>query len=117
MTVDEFEREVVQAAVQFAYIRQTVVVDKTANTIKLRLYVTQDCFVQIYGNAARDLYSYTLVCSRQRLYGRDCEGGPWHRHPYQDSASHNMSPEGARPVSPEEFLEEAEQILATEGIL
>lgn len=48
MTVDEFEREVVQAAVQFAYIRQTVVVDKTANTIKLRLYVTQDCFVQIY---------------------------------------------------------------------
>ncbi len=67
--------------------------------------------------AQYDLYNYVLVLSRQRLYGRDCEGGAWHRHPHHDPDIHDVSTEGSRPVSPEEFLVEVEQVLAVEGIL
>jgi len=61
MTTDEFEREVVQTAARFAYIHQIAIVDKTTHTVKLRLRITSDCFVQIYANTAKGLYSYTLV--------------------------------------------------------
>lgn len=117
MTVDEFERQVHQTATRFAYIRQAVTLDKTANTVKLRLQIAKDCFVQVYANTAKGLYNYVLVLSRQRFYGRDCEGGDWHRHPHHDADTHDVSPEGSRPVSPEEFLVEVEQVLTAEGIL
>ena len=117
MTVDKFEQKVIQVAAYFAYIYRCSTVDKTTNTVKLRLHITSDSFIQVYANTVKDLYSYALVLHRQRLYGRDCEGGIWHRHPHHNPADHDISPEGSKPISIEAFLTEAEHILMDEGIL
>ncbi len=117
MTLDVFEQRVREKASHFAFIRNVVTVDKTANTVKLRLHINAECFVQIYVNARKDLSSYTLVFHRTRLYGRDNDGAGWHRHPRSAPDSHDFSPDGARPVSLTEFLDEVQQILTAEGML
>lgn len=117
MNPDVFEQRVREDASRFAFIRSVVTLDKTANTVKLRLHVTAECFVQIYANVRKGLLSYTLILYRIRLYGRDNDGASWHRHPYSAPDSHDFSPEGSRPVSLTEFLDEVQQILTAEGIL
>lgn len=117
MTTDAFEYRVRNEARQFAFVREIVTLDRTANTIKLRLFITSDCFVQIYANLHKDLLSYTLVLRQTRIYGRDNDGKGWHRHPHSAPESHDFSNEGARSITLMEFLEEVQQILTAEGIL
>lgn len=115
--IEIFEREVYSTAAHFAYIQRVSTLDKTANAIKLRLYVTPGCFVQIYANVRKKITSYALVLGENRVYGRDCDGGIWHRHPYENPETHDLSPEGSREISLKEFLIEVQQILEREGLL
>jgi hypothetical protein len=117
MTPDGFEQRVREEASRFAFIRSIATLDKTANTVKLRLHITAGCFVQVYANVRKELLSYTLVLHQARLYGRDNDGTGWHRHPHTTPEDHDLSDEGTRPVSLTEFLEEVQQILTTAGIL
>ena len=117
MTPDAFGQRVREEASHFAFIRSIVTLDKTANTVKLRLFITSDCFVQVYANLHKDLLSYTLVLRQTRIYGRDNDGKDWHRHPHSAPESHDFSVEGSRYVSLAEFLEKVQQILTAEGIL
>ena len=61
--------------------------------------------------------SYVLVGWDRRLYGRDSVGGEWHRHPYQNPLEHDTSREGAKAVTPPEFLKEVLDILHEEELL
>jgi hypothetical protein len=116
-TVNLFEARIYDVALRFSFVQRVVTLGKTANTIKLRLHVTTDCFVQIYTNVQKKLVSYVLILDRSRIYGRNCDGGTWHRHPYENPAAHDFGPEGAKEISLEEFLIEVQQILEGEGIL
>ncbi|MFN3763114.1 MAG: hypothetical protein ACK4WK_07935, partial [Anaerolineae bacterium] len=102
---------------RFSYIQQCITLDKTAHTIKLRLLITTDCFVQIYTNIRKNIMSYALVLSQNRIYGRNCYSGVWHRHPYEAPETHDFGPEGSREVPLEEFLTEVQQILEKEKLL
>lgn len=117
MNADAVERDVRRTAAQWAFIRQVETIDKTDLTIKLRLHVDTECFVQVYANTDKRLSSYTLVLNRSRVFGRDSEGGLWHRHPAEAPEEHDFSPEGRRAVSLEEFLTEVQQILQDRGLL
>lgn len=117
MTPGAFEQRVREEASHFAFIRRVVTLDKTANTVKLRLYISTECFVQVYANVHKGLQSYTLVLHQTRIYGRDNDGAGWHRHPRSAPESHDFSAEGGQPVSLGEFLDEVQQILTAEGIL
>jgi hypothetical protein len=117
MTPDVFEQRVREEASHFAFIRSVVALDKTTNTVKLRLHITTECFVQVYTNVRKGLSSYTLVLHQTRLYGRDNDGTGWHRHPQAAPDGHDFSDEGTRTVSLTEFLDEVQQILMAEGIL
>jgi hypothetical protein len=117
MTVDEFEQSVIQAVEAWSFIDSVAILDKTAHAIKMRLMIDPECFVQIYANVQKGLISYALILSRLRIYGRDSDGGVWHRHPYPNSEDHDFSPEGSREVSLQEFLAEVQQILQGEEIL
>ncbi|MCR4405664.1 MAG: hypothetical protein NUW24_01905 [Anaerolineae bacterium] len=117
MTVDEFERQAYHTVQKFSFIKAITTVDKTTNTIKLRLHIASDCFVQVYANTLKGLLSYALILNRSRLYGRDCEGGMWHRHPYDHSDNHDFGPEGSKAVTLDEFLAEVQDILSKEGLL
>jgi hypothetical protein len=117
MTPEVFEQDVRSQAGRFSFIQAIVTLDRTANTVKLRLEITAECFVQVYANVRKGLTSYTLVLRQSRLYGRNNDGTGWHRHPHTAPDDHDFSDEGSRPVTLTEFLEEVQRILTLEGIL
>jgi hypothetical protein len=117
VTVDDFERHVQEVASKWAFVHSVHTVDKTDHAIKMRLHVTADCFIQVYTNVQKQLLSYALVLNRTRIYGRNCDGGQWHRHPHNAPETHDFSPEGSQSVTASQFLGETQQILQGEGIL
>lgn len=50
MTTDNFERDVRTIAAEWGFIRWVTTPNKTAHAIKMRLHLTEGCFVQIYAN-------------------------------------------------------------------
>ena len=48
MTTDAVEGDVRGSAAQWAFIQRVETIDKTDFTIKQRLYVDAECFVQVY---------------------------------------------------------------------
>lgn len=117
MNVDEFEQGVYRTAAEWSFIRSVETIDRTDYAIKLRLHVDTECFIQVYANVAKEILSYTVVLNRLRVYGRDNDGGEWHRHPHGSPESHDRSPEGQREVALSAFLAEAQQILTAVGLL
>lgn len=117
MNVDQLERHILETVSGLAFIQQADTIDKTRHALKMRLHVTSDCFIQVYANVQKQLFSYALVVNRSRIYGCDSEGGLWHRYPRGAPETHVLIPEGAQPVSLVQFLSEAQSILQGEGIL
>lgn len=117
MSTDTVERDVRRTAAKWAFVQRVETIDKTDAAIKLRLHIDIDCFVQVYANTRKQLTSYTMVFNRTRILGRDCDGGLWHRHLPAMPDQHDFSPEGQRPVSLDEFLKEAQQVLQDKGLL
>jgi hypothetical protein len=117
VTAAAFAHAVQQEAVQWAFIQWVVIIDSTDYAVKLRLHVDAECFVQVYANVQKGLFSFTLVLNRARIYGRDCEGGVWHRHPRHAPDTHDFSAEGSQAVTLAHFLAEVQQILQVEGML
>lgn len=117
MSPEVLEQTVRSEASQFAFIHSIVTLDRTANTVTLRMQITAECFVQVYANVRKGLTSYTLVLRQARLYGRNNDGTGWHRHPHSAPDDHDFSDEGSRAVTLTEFLDEVQRILTLEGIL
>ena len=117
MTVEDFANEVEAAGRQFAFIRSVAKLDATRFSVKYRLIVTDDLYVQAYANSQNGTIGLALIYQGRRLYGRDCEDWHWHRHPAAAPETHDFSSEGARSVTVEEFLLEAGQVLADCGLI
>ncbi len=117
MNVDEFERDALMVVGEWSFLRSADTIDKTDYAVKLRLHVDTECFIQVYANIEKGIYSYALVLNRSRIYGRDNEGGRWHRHPHDDPNSHDFSSKGQAEVTLSQFLVEAQEILEVEGLL
>ncbi len=115
--INKIEIEVNKITSGFSFIQETKTILKTANTIKIRLDITEECFTQVYRNIQKDLISYVTVVGRNRIFGRDCYNGVWHRHPEENPDSHDFSTEGSRKVNLDEFLFEVQEILLKMGIL
>jgi hypothetical protein len=77
VTTDDFERNVRAIAAGWGFIRWGTTSDKTAHAIKMRLHITEGCFVQIYANVEKELLSYALVLERTLIYA-------WKRRPCCD---------------------------------
>ena len=117
MRISDRIRKIESAARRYAFIRRVVKVDETYYSVKYRLHVAPDLFVQLYFNERSGTVGLVLVHHRQRIYGRDCEAGRWHRHPVDDPDMHDTSPEGARTVKVEEFLAEVQDILVKANLV
>lgn len=100
-----------------SFIRAVSRVDKSPVALKMRLEVRAGLFVQVYVNVATGTQNMVLVLGGQRIYGRDCIGGQWHRHPYEDPDMHDTSPEGSRVATVAEFLAEVQEILEKAELL
>lgn len=114
--IDDVEKQIYETASKFPFIKKVETLLKTLNTIKIKLSITQTCFIQVYQNIQKDIRSYVLVSGNQRLFGRDCDGGAWHGHPIEAPDDHDFSGDGAGEISFEEFLYEVSEKLVLLGI-
>lgn len=117
MQIADRIRGIETAARRYPFVRQVIKVDETYYSVKYRLIIAPDLFIQLYFNERSGTAGLVLVYRRERLYGRDCESGSWHRHPIEDPAAHDVSPEGQRAVSIDEFLGEVQDILIRENLI
>jgi hypothetical protein len=113
LTPDELEQQARAAAREFSFISSTETLLRTPATLTMRFRITERCFVQLYANTKKNLFGYTLVLAGTRIFGRDCEGGQWHRHPFENAESHDETDKGQKAVSFREFLEEVHEILCS----
>lgn len=87
-------------------------IDLTQYAVKYRLELARrETYIQIYVNVRNQTHGYALVRRGKRIYGRDCEEGEWHRHPWDAPDQHEGSLEGRRAVSIARFLQEVEDYL------
>lgn len=115
MNLNEFIECVESASAEYSL--KVDVLARTKNAVKIRLEISPTIFVQFYLHQKSNTSNYVLVGWNRRLYGRDSVGGEWHRHPYQNPLEHDTSREGAREVTPSEFLKEVFEILQKDELL
>src|SRR5574341_1584269 len=78
---------------------------KTENAVKARIEISNNIYIQFYHHQLSGISNYVLVGWNNRLYGRDCVGGSWHRHPFENPQAHDRTVDGAEDVTPEELLD------------
>lgn len=109
--------EIEETSLDFSFIKKLVRLDETEHTVKYRLIIEEDLFVQIYSNVKNETAGYVLVNKGQRIYGRDAIEGKWHRHTFEDPLGHDFSTEGTKKISLKEFLIKVQEILDRERLL
>ena len=117
MSIEAVFGQIAQAAHGFPFIRQIKEVDRTDHALKVRLIIDANLLVQIYTNFKTRTTAYALVLGDERIYGRDCQSGRWHRHPFGDPQSHDTSKEGRKKIAVADFLNEIQQILKEQQLL
>lgn len=115
-TVDSLTTEIREILKEKA-VQDVKVLDQQRNILKVRLYLVDDLFVQVYRNDMTNNTSFSLIFEDERLYGRDEIEGHWHRHPFEDPSLHNGKGNGNREVTLGEFYREILEILTKEGII
>jgi len=110
-------RGIEEAASSFTFIKNIIKFDETEHTVKYRLIIEQDLFIQVYINTENDTIGFVLINNGQRIYGRDAIDGNWHRHTFEDPLAHDFSAEGSRKITLKEFLIEVQEILDRECLL
>ncbi len=99
------------------YICKLRILAKTDNAVKARIEISDNIYVQFYFHQISGTTNYALVGWDNRLYGRDCIGGNWHRHPFENPEAHDATGDGTRNATPEEFLDEVFEILLKEKLI
>lgn len=93
MTVNDLLAELTDSQARFWFIQRSEM-ERTDATIRLRLIIDESLFVQVFLSEATGRFSLALIQGRERLYGRDKEGGAWHLHPFAAPETHCPTPEG-----------------------
>jgi len=110
MTIDDLLIELDESKQRFWFIQRSEI-ERTDETIRLRLIINEALFIQVFLSEATGRFSLALIQGRERLYGRDREGDMWHLHPFSASETHRPTPEGVSPWPLLQFLAEVEELL------
>ncbi|WP_290597686.1 MULTISPECIES: hypothetical protein [unclassified Archaeoglobus] len=51
------------------------------------------------------------------MFGRDCVGGEWHKHPFENPDDHDFGEDSSKEVSVSEFFEEVFRLLVEKGLV
>lgn len=117
MKIEDLKKEIFETAYKFPFIQTIHLLDETDSAVKFRFVIDASTFIQIYHNISTETVNYVLIHSFQRIYGRDCCDGKWHRHPFENPSSHEFSSEGSRCITLFEFLNEVEIYLVEKGLI
>jgi len=116
MTIDELLGECLSAKDRFWFV-QVYEIERTDLTITVRFVIGVGLFIQVFYSKYSGRLSLALIGVSGRLYGRDCEHGVWHRHPFDDPDQHELTPEGMSPQPVLQFLAEVEKILIENNLI
>jgi hypothetical protein len=83
-------QEVQTIAKSYAFIRAIADLDRTDNALRLRLIRDETMSIQVYANSKKRKLNFALFSLGQRIFGRDSEGGKWHRHPFESPGVMNL---------------------------
>ncbi len=115
--LDELMREIRAIAESYALIRAIADLDRTDNALRLRLIIDETMFIQVYTNSKKNKSNFALISLGQRIFGRDNEGGTWHKHPFASPESHEFEGDAGRSVTLTQFVMEVEELLLKESLL
>jgi len=115
--LDELLQEAQSIARSCAFIRTISDLDRTDNALRLRLIIDETLFIQVYGNSKKNKCNFALISLGQRILGRDSEGGPWHKHPFDSPENHQVEGDAGRSVTLTEFVMEVQELLLSESLL
>jgi hypothetical protein len=115
--LDALLEEVHHIAERHAFIRAIADLDRTDNALRLRLIIDETMFIQVYANSNKNKLNFALVSLEQRVFGRDSEGGTWHKHPFESPEGHRSEGEAGRAMTLKEFVVEVEELLINESLL
>lgn len=105
MTLVEFEKQIITAAVASSICDIPIVVRVTPTAIKLRIGITNGDFVDAFHNEQTGTTAYALIRGTERIFGADNAGG-WHIHPFVDPTRHDPS---SAPITFVDFVAEIER--------
>lgn len=117
MSIEELVQEARRIIQRSTWMTQMLELDRTDHAVKLRLIIDTNLFIQVYFNSLNGTTNFVLVNAGQRIFGRDCMGGGWHKHPFENPAQHDIGKDGGRSVTLTEFAHEVEQFLIQESLL
>lgn len=101
LTLEEFEKEIYQATSQWKWGEVPIILKLTPTSIKIRIYISHDIYIDCFFNEVTKKTSFTLVKEGGRIFGANNTGG-WHIHPFENPSEHNPL---VQPLSFSDFLE------------
>lgn len=102
---------------RFWFVRDFHIVEQTQRTVTLHITISSELFVQAFLSESSQRVNLALVGSGGRLYGRDCEHGRWHRHPFGRPEEHEFTPEGMSIQPLMQFMTEVEEIIVEHDLI
>jgi hypothetical protein len=116
-TIDDLYAEAQEAGERVWFVQSMQSVDRTDQTISLRLNIRTDLFVHVLlGELTGSLY-FALIEQGQRIFGIDRHSGEWHMHPYEAPFQHVPFPDGLEPKPLLSFLSRVEDFLIQHDLL
>ena len=88
LTLEEFEKEIYKATSQWKWGEVPVTLKLTPTSIKIRICISQDIFIDCFFNEMTGRTSFTLIEKGDRIFGANNTGG-WRLHPFENPSDHN----------------------------
>ncbi|TSC78877.1 MAG: hypothetical protein G01um101433_67 [Parcubacteria group bacterium Gr01-1014_33] len=85
--MDEHIGEIKRYKERFFEKAHFVIIDESSFSIKIRLIIAKDIFVEIRINIRNNRKSYVVIKEGKRIAGFDNFGG-WHIHPFENPEAH-----------------------------
>jgi len=114
LSVDAIIGQIAEGLQLFSAFDSYEVVDVTESTVKIKIYVQKDLYVQLYSNLSKVKLNLTLIHGNKRIYGEDSEGGIRHIHPFENPDEHTVT-EGVAAIVP--FLAQVQLYLERKGLI
>lgn len=109
--VDSIMQEIIEVQSNSYLIARTEILEHKENFLKVRLYLKNELYIQVYRNDEYDTTNLVLILYDERIYARDEVRGRWHRHPENNPHGHDTTQDGKKSVKFKEFFEEVKTII------
>ncbi|MEW6618652.1 MAG: hypothetical protein AB1422_04785 [bacterium] len=100
----EFSKEIINVASKSELVESFEVNILDDMIVKIRVYLTDGTFIDIFYNADTQKIAYALIKNKKRIFGIDNTDG-WHLHPFKSPEIHQT----CNSITFQEFLYSVEQ--------